>query len=204
MQPTKTLPSGFELRSTLDLSKNKLALVLMNVLGLVSLFVFGWLFLKAATWLRPDASWEPLTSLQIVSLLDVLKIILVMAAETVAVVILHEAAHGIFFWVFSGERPHFGLRGAYAYASAPEWYFPRAQYLVIGLAPLVLLSLGGLGLIALLPDAWIVVLWLFMIFNASGAIGDILTVAWLLLQPADTLAQDVGDAISLYILPAKT
>ncbi|HVN53504.1 MAG TPA: DUF3267 domain-containing protein [Anaerolineaceae bacterium] len=198
MRATKTLPAGYTRKTSLDLSKNKFALVLMNLLGFVSLFAFGWLFLQAAAWLRPDATWNQIAAFQIFSLKDLLNIIVLLIGESAAVVVLHEATHGLFFWIFGGERPRFGLRGAYAFASMPDVFFPRPQYIVIGLAPLVLLSLLGLALIAFVPRDWVFAIWLFLIFNASGAIGDILTVVWLLFQPGDVLVQDLGDAVTLY------
>jgi hypothetical protein len=197
MHATKTLPDGFEAKGTLDLSRNKPALIVMNILAFAALFGFGWLFLRAAIWLRPDIDWGAIQG-EISGLTGLFKIILVLVFETIAIILFHEATHGLFFWIFSRERPHFGLRGTYAFASAPEWYFPRAQYMVIGLAPLVVLSLVGLILIALLPVDWIAYLLLFLIFNASGATGDILTIAWLLTRPKNTLARDVGDAITWY------
>src|SRR6266699_209791 len=73
------------------------------------------------------------------------------------VLILHELTHGLFFWLFTKSRPAFGFKGWYAYAAAPGWYLPRAQFLVVVGAPLTLLSLLGEALLLLVP--WAVVPW---------------------------------------------
>jgi hypothetical protein len=63
-------------------------------------------------------------------------------AASVLIIPLHELVHGLLFWVFTRRRPLFGLRlPFYAFAAAPvDVYLPRNPYLVVALAPLVLLK----------------------------------------------------------------
>jgi hypothetical protein len=102
------------------------------------------------------------------------------------------------FW-FTRTRPVFAFRGYYAYAAAPGWYFPRRQYMLVSLAPLVLLSLLGLVLLAFVPAGWFLTVISFVAFNGSGAIGDLAVFIWLLRQPSTCLAYDVGEAVTLYL-----
>jgi hypothetical protein len=75
---------------------------------------------------------------------------------------------------------------------------PRNQYAVVGLAPLVLMTLAGLALLPVIP-VWAIPSLLFVVVtNAAGAVGDIAVVGWLLLQPRATLVNDIGDAVTLY------
>jgi hypothetical protein len=112
--------------------------------------------------------------------------------------VLHELIHGLFFWLFTRTRPAFGFKGAYAYAAAPGWYIPRSQYIIVGLAPLVLITLGGFALLVVVP-AWLIPALLFVVvMNGAGAVGDIAVVGWLLVQPRATLVHDLGDAVAIY------
>jgi hypothetical protein len=194
MQPTNSLPANYSPVGTLDLSSNKPALIWLNILGTVLFFLFGYLFLRAAFVLRPTdmgAAISVFSSNQLTLILAVLLLTAIMLT-------IHELIHGVFFWVFTKDRPHFGFKWFYAYAAAPDWYLPRNQHLVVGLAPLVLITLAGLALLAIVPATAIPAVLFFMTMNASGAVGDIVTVLWLLTQPPTVLVQDVGDSFTIY------
>ena len=202
MQATKTLPEDYQAYATIALAKNKRLFLFLNLLGLVLFFGFGWLFVQMALLLRPDVA--PLLhvidmtsdgsfflTLPLVWIPSVLVVFLL-------VPVLHEAAHGLFFWLFTRERPRFAYKVVYAYAAAPDWYLPRGPYLLIGLAPLVLLSLLGVALLPALPLLLLPGLIACLVLNAAGAVGDIALVCWLLFQPASLLARDAGDAVTIY------
>lgn len=198
MQATKSLPSGYVSGGTLDLTKDKRALILLNVAGFVLLVLLGPLFYKIALLLRPDVSLSDL-GVTLVGFSDVLLALLAVVVLYAAVIVLHEGAHGIFLWWYSRSRPVFAFRGYYASAAAPGWFFPRNQYIIVGLAPLVLLTVVGFIILLFAPESWFVALITFMVLNASGAIGDMAVVWWLLRQPATGLAFDVGDAVTIYL-----
>jgi hypothetical protein len=199
LSSTRVLPSHYQSIGSLNLSKNIVALILVNLAGVALLLGFGWLFLRLAGWIRPDAAL-PLAGNWAISLNGwrLLGLALGVIAIQVVVIILHEGVHGIFFWIFTRQRPVFAFRGAYAYAAVPGWYIPRGQYLVVGLAPLVALSLVGAGLMAVVPESWILPLVAFMVINAAGAAGDMALAVWLIFCPARTFAQDRGDSVTLY------
>ncbi len=197
MKPTTTLPEDYRLSGTLDLSKNQKAVLLLNLVGLGLFIVFGWLLLRAAIALRPDMAGA-LFSLSVNNALQFVVWLAVLLASTAVMVLLHEGVHGLFFWLTTGARPKFGFRGAYAYACAPDWYLPRGPYLWISLSPLVVLTLLGLALVRVLPLGALPPLLLLMVLNASGAVGDLAVFFWLLGKPAKCLANDRGDAVSLY------
>ncbi len=196
MEPTKRLPPTFLPGPTLDLSSRRLLLV-MNLVGLLLLPLFGWLFLLATAALRPEL--DSLTLEPVVFGLDLVSVLLAL----LLVMVLHELVHGFFFWLFTRERPEFGFKLLYAYAAAPGWYFPRWQFVIVGLAPLVLLSLGGLLLIAVLPFHWMPVIYLAIVTNAAGAVGDLAVVAWLFNRPAHTYVQDEGPRMTLYFASSE-
>lgn len=191
-QAVQTLPPGYQPGGTLDLAKNKVALIGLNIAGLGSFFLFGWVSLRITLALRPD-----LTSFSVGGN-GILWLALGLLAITVVQVVVHELIHGLFFWLFTRERPRFGFKGAYAYAAAPDWYLPRNQHMVVGLAPLVVITLLGFLFVSIVPGWAIPGLLFAIVSNAAGAVGDIAVVTWLLFQPRATLVRDVGDAITLY------
>jgi hypothetical protein len=197
MEPSKTLPSHYVLKGTLDINNNLPVMLLLNLVGLVLLLASGWLVLRAAFWLRP-AEAGPAFSLHIQNGIDGLKLILAVLLITVGMLILHEAIHGLFFWLFTGSRPKFGIGPGYAFAAAPEWYLPRNLYFIVGIAPLVLITLMGLILLAIAPPAWFLSLLALISFNISGAVGDLAVAVWLIKQPPTCLACDSGSSVTLY------
>jgi hypothetical protein len=201
MEPTRQLPSNYRSVGTLDLSKNRWILILMNVLAVGLLFGFGYLFLMIMLRLRPVDGPAGFGG-SIEGPLGILLYLGYIALLYVAVVLLHEAIHGIFFWIFTRSRPHFAFKVWYAYATAPGWYLPRNQYAVVGIAPLVLISSLGILLFLFVPADWLMTVFLLITFNASGAVGDIAVLVWLFTKPKTCLAADQGDAVTLY-LPAN-
>jgi hypothetical protein len=196
MNPTQTLPEGYTHLRRIDLSKEGRLLLALNIAGLALFILFGWLFFALAAAVHPGFSLEFSTAGGLAPLLlAILKLLLVMAAT----LILHELAHGLMFWVFTRRRPRFGLRAAYAYAAAPDWFLPRNRYLWVGLAPLLLLSLVGVAVLPFLPSSWLPLWWFFLVANASGAVGDLYVVGWLLKQPETVLVKDHGDCMDVFI-----
>jgi hypothetical protein len=198
MQSTRTLPDKYVTVGTLDISKNRRAIFILNVFGLVLLFLAGWFFLRVLFWLRPADALQGF-NLRISGFADGMRVISALVFITAAAIILHEAVHGIFFVIYTRSRPVFALKFYYAYASAPGWYLPRNQYLITSLAPLILLSLLGILLLAWLPPVWFLPVLFFCTFNASGAVGDLAVAGWLLKQPVTCYGQDNGDAVTLYV-----
>ncbi|MCB9008869.1 MAG: DUF3267 domain-containing protein [Ardenticatenaceae bacterium] len=191
LQATKILPADFTLFHSLDLTNRKL-IIGMNVTGVLLLFVFGWLFLGMAALLKPQSF---LLELQLLLLMIRLPMVLLII---LLVVVLHELSHALFFGLFSRERPHIGFNLLYAYATAPGWYFTRRQFVLIGLAPVLLISLAGVLAMLWASAALTAYLILALTVNAAGAIGDYIVVMWVLGQPATILLRDEGTAVSAY------
>lgn len=199
MQPQKQLPPHYQPVRVLDLAHNRLALLGLSVGAIAAFFLFGWLALALLAALRPDVTaW----TFQ-VSGANVWSFLLGLIGFLAVTVILHEAVHGLCFWLLTRECPRFAFKGLYAYAAATDWYLPRLHHVAVALAPLVVIT--GLGLLWLLvaPAGVVLSLTLLLVLNASGAVGDLVAVVWLLRQPCTTLVSDRGDAITLY-QPAPT
>ena len=194
--PTKSLPEKFTPVWQFDIHSKK-DLLVVNLLGFV-IFILSWIgFAALAKVLRPEAD----SSSILFSTNDFKKILLwfvTILLVTAIMVVVHEAFHGIFFWLFTRSRPKFAFKGFYAYAAAPDWYIPRWRYVLIGLAPLGGITLLGIMGLAWLP-AWMIVpsLWL-LVLNTSGAVGDLWVVVALLFQRSSIYVKDSGDLIEFF------
>ena len=196
MRATQSLPTNYKEIGVVDIA-NKRTLLLVSLLGLVLMAVFSALFTWVLHLLRPlQFNMEPmnhpfgLESPYIASL----GLILLVAV----MLLLHEMLHGVCFWAFTGSSPRFAFKGYYAYASIPGWYMPRAQYLVSALMPFLFITILGLILLATLPATWFIPLLLLIVSNAAGSVGDLVVAVWLLGKRKGVLAQDRGDAVSLF------
>lgn len=197
MKATQTLPPHYQLFKRLSIRENA-PLFMLNVVSLAMLGIVSVLMLLLLRWLRPaDVAATFTFSIQGTS--NFLVVILTVLVATTAMMVVHEAFHGIFFWYFTGSRPKFGFRGAYAFAAAPDWYVPRTPYLITSLAPLIGITLIGVLLLAVVPVSWIPLLLLVVALNAAGAVGDLWVAWWLVRCPADAFGNDQGDVTSLYV-----
>lgn len=195
---TRTLPADYREHGSISLTKNKKLMLLLNIVGIPWLALCIGFFLILVNLLRP----VPAGGFSIPLGLTAIFLIVGVVVTTILVVTLHELVHGLFYWVFTRERPTFGFKWWYAYAAAPGWYVPRPQFVVVGLAPLVLLTLVGLGVMLLVP--WVLVPYLLwgLIVNAGGAIGDLYMVLRLALAPAGVVIEDWANGITWYV-PCK-
>jgi hypothetical protein len=199
MPVTRTLPANYQKIGTLDVSQNERLLLQLNLVGLLIMGIAGWLIFRFAAWLRPSDLAVALNRLQARTPLAAAVLIAAVVILFIFHIIVHEAIHGVFFWLFTRSRPRFAFRWAYAYAAAPEWYIPRNPFFITTLSPFVLITLAGLLLIALAPPAWVLPTWFVVSMNAGGAVGDLAVGGWLLRLPPTCLAQDRGDAVTLFL-----
>jgi hypothetical protein len=201
MKAVKTLPVGYEPIGTLDFSRNRAALIVVNLIGLALMGLFIWLSVWLLGLIFPGvdvilALWSVAGGMT--GLGGRVLVIVVALAVTLGVGVLHELVHGLFFWVFTRERPTLGAKSLYFYASAPGWYFPRSQHIVVGLSPFVVVTVVGLAVTLLVSPAVAAWLLLAVVANAGGAAGDLMAAVWLLQQPPETFVRDTGLALTIY------
>lgn len=107
-----------------------------------------------------------------------------------AILPVHELLHGVAF-AFWGGRPYYGARLPVAlYCSARQQLFPRNYYLVVGLAPLIVITLAGIIWTLLAPALSAYVL-LAVIGNAAGAAGDLWVARRLQTLPGKVFVEDL-------------
>ena len=129
--------------------------------------------------------------------------IAVMLAASVVTVFFHELIHGLVLRHYK-HRVSYGMETGWllAYAAAFGQFQSRDHALTVALAPLVLITLTTLPLLAV-PNHYVVsVAFSALLTNTSGAVGD-LHLAWQLLHlPRQSLLYDMDPARMLVFLPA--
>lgn len=177
-----------EVRGYHLIAHERIPLRRVTVLGLVSLPLWLMLFTALSTLVGGESSFA--FTFDLVSLLVGLVVL------AVGMPVVHEAIHGLVA-VAVGARPTFGVGPGYAYTTFREPVSRNAYYL-IGLAPLIVISLAGLINMAFfnVRAGWTL---LFLTFNAAGAAGD-LWMAWRLRTlPAQAKIYDLADGYAAYL-----
>lgn len=128
----------------------------------------------------------------------------------IGVFILHELIHGIAIrWV--GHTPRYGAKWAgpvpyVLFATADGAYFRPGEFIVIALAPVVMITLVGMVLMILLPDYMTWFIAVAVVLNGGGAIGDLWMTVVTLRHPPTSLIRDEEDSITIFApqTPAAT
>lgn len=205
MKANTSLPSNYSQYTILEPSKSPKFILMAIVTGIALLLIFGWLFVFLADTLRPtsldgmrlrNGFSTTSTGISFAVSPALLRNIVI---ALVAVLIVHELVHGLFYWLFSSRRPKFGFQGLLPYAAAPIGvYFPRKQFITIGLAPLVLLTTVGLLLLVIAPIALVPLFFFFVASNAAGAAGDLIIAIQLMSFSSDTMIEDNNAGLIIY------
>lgn len=193
----KDLPENYHSAWQFDITRTR-EIIWLNVLGVLLFVLSLWGFNALARAVRPGTAGVGVF-FKTESVAEALWNLAAFLVAVVLMLVIHEAAHGLFFWLFSRSQPKFAFKGYYASASAPGWYFPRWQYILIGLAPLVFITLFGVVGLIWLPQGLLLPTLLILVFNTSGAVGDLWVVGNLLRFPASTYILDSGDASEFFV-----
>ena len=194
-EPIHHLPEDYREVYYLELTTGR-NFVLLNLLALLptalaSVMTTGWILLiwqfrgvpisNSASILQPTPLWG--------------------LVAVVMVILLHEALHGLaIYW--TGHKPRFGVKPnkLVVYTTADKALFRRGEFMVIVLAPLIGISLGGLVLLMLVVDVTgAFFLALAVIINAGSSIGDLWM--WLVVRrySGDALIRDEADCLRVYV-----
>ena len=193
------LPEGYQLKEKWDLSEDRKAKFFLSLASLGLFILFWLLFNGLLRVIRPESNGVVSGfSITFSDPCAMIVSVLVLLFITIGMVFLHEGIHGLFFWLFTGDKPRFGFKVVYAFAGAPDWYITKLPYIWIGIAPVVVITILGLLILLIVPEGWILPILLFMTMNASGASGDIYTIFWLLRKPDNILLNDSGDRVLVF------
>jgi hypothetical protein len=194
MKPTKTLPNSYVHYSNLRPGKYRKGHLLALLIALpLTVGVYS-LFNKLAYLFRVDYSqsptWNPKFNLGvIIGLLFV----------TITVIAAHECTHGLLLWLFTHERPNLGVQFPGVGVEAPDWYIPRNMLMIVGLAPLILLTLLGLVLLFAVSPDLVKTVAIGLTINIAGSYMDIAVVIYAYLLPISSFINPARGYAAIFI-----
>ena len=183
------LPAHYDLYERIDLSSDKKAFKAVCIWSIVALAVMIAYGLMTHSFLVSFdmETWR------------VLFCVVAMAVGLIVYIVLHEAVHGIFIRLFTGDVPTFGidLSKGMAYAGS-TWLFRKWPYIIIALAPVILWGVILSVWLSDIPAHYYWYLYAIQIFNITGAAGDFYVTCRVISMPSDILAKDNGMAMEFY------
>jgi len=178
------LPNAYVKTWEVDLLKNKKMAVLMNVGALIIPIIMIVIFLILSNW-----NFE----------IDVFMTLLILILGLVSTTIIHELIHGLFFKLGTKEKLKFKLSLFFASASVPTAYFRKWHYLIVGLAPFVILDSILIVVCILLKNTeWLFGVYVLLSVHTGGCIGDFFISIKLIGEPKSVLIHDTGTGMTFY------
>ncbi|MEI3605494.1 DUF3267 domain-containing protein [Pseudogracilibacillus sp. SE30717A] len=139
-----------------------------------------------------------------VSLIELLKLIkkmplliLVIPLLILLYLVLHELIHGILMKYFSGISPQYGFSGPFIFAKS-EAVFDKYAYILITLAPMLILGIISVVLSFIIPGTGIWLTIFVWIINLYASRGDLQAIILLKGLPRSYGIKDDGDSIQIY------
>lgn len=178
------LPEGYKEIRRVNLSEDKKTFITINILAFIIFIVMAVL----------GAIINPIT-FTVDSKFMYLLILAVLLY--IIYIIIHEAIHGYFMKKFSGRKAHYGHAWFCAYAGS-DAYFNKKHYIIISLAPVVILGIVLFIINAIVPQSYFWVIYFVQMGNLTGAVGDFCVTYLMIKMPDDTLTQDTGVSMTMY------
>ena len=175
------VPEGYELKYTLDLQKDKKVFLLLNVLSIVIIL--------------PLLLGFGLFDFDQLGTFDLFYIF----PAFLGIIIIHEYIHGFFFHRYSQAKVKYQFHGWAFSASTPGYTYKKKNYLIIGLAPAVILNTALILLSIFLEGPYDLIAYFVFIIHFSGCIGDFYVTALLLKYPSRTYVEDTGTGMKFYV-----
>ena len=187
------LPENYQEVLSWKVTGKPMRLIALNIVGVILFVIFGMIFSSLAFGLGGMPSEGNLR-------LGLGEISLAIVGIVVTLV-LHELTHGLVMQMF-GASPKYGIiwKGLMLYATSPGYAYRRNNYVVIALAPFVFISvLVILGMWILQGTTWVVLLAIYGVVNASGAVGDMWITMIVLRYAATAYVMDERDGIRMFL-----
>lgn len=187
------LPENYQEVLSWKVTGKPMRVIALNIFGVILFILFGMIFSSMAFGLGKMPSEGNFR-------LGLGEMGLAIAGIVVTF-ILHELTHGLVMHMF-GASPKYGIiwKGLMFYATSSGYAYRRNNYVVIALAPFVFISaLVILGMWILQGTAWVALLAICGIVNASGAVGDMWITIIVLRHAATAYIMDERDGIRVFL-----
>lgn len=189
MKIIKEMPKDYKRITTLSLQKDKKASTLVNIISIII----------GIAMLIPMHIVNPITS--VINLSEgmegiMTEIIALVIAMTVYIII-REAIHALFMKILGCKKIKFMFTGLYAFAATDE-LIPMNAFTLIALAPVIILGIILLVCCILIPLPVLWLVYILLVVNVSGVVGDVYNVIKLSKLPKDILIHDNGLSMNIY------
>lgn len=189
MKAYSKLPDAYREILSIDLQKDKKLAVWINVLALIIAVIFA----------VPMHFYIPITTLFDMQQglgAYIMRFVSLLVFQIVYIV-LHELVHGIAMKMCGTKKVKYGFTGLYAFAGSEDYYDKRS-YIVIALAPIVILGIIVAVINMFVPREWFWVVYFTQLTNLSGAAGDMYVTGKFMKLPKDILVRDSGVGMTVY------
>ena len=187
------LPENYQEVLSWKVTGKPIRVIVLNIVGVILFVIFGMIFSSIAIRVGKLPSDGNLQfGLGEMGLA---------IAGIVVTFVLHELTHGLVMQLF-GAKPKYGIiwKGLMLYATSPGYAYRRNNYVVIALAPFLFISaLVVLGMWILQGTAWVALLAICGVVNASGAVGDMWITMIVLRYAATAYVMDERDGIRVFL-----
>lgn len=179
MRAYKTLPLGYELSDEINLETNPKNRKDMSVLSLILMVMTLPLIIFIQT-----------------TFLNILDPLIAIIGFFI-LIIIHETIHGLCFRFYSKEKVHYQFHGFAFSASQKNIFIKKQAYIIIGLAPALVIN-PILILLFILNPTFRLIFFILILLHLSGCAGDFYVVYKLSKKKADTLIEDYGIGMRIY------
>lgn len=180
----KKLPSNYRLIDKLDLKNDK------RIMMKIKIYFFSVIFIMIGA--------SKLLDFPMKNDIGILRNVYITIIAMVVYTVIHELIHGYFFFHFSGTKPKYLIRAPFV-CTGSEAFYNRKQYVLIALAPVVILGVILINMLYFLPKIFFPTLYVITVYNFAGATGDLLQVLKLYKFPINVLIQDNGKETKLFL-----
>ena len=123
---------------------------------------------------------------------------LVTVAMCAVYMVTHELIHGVFLKLFSGVNPKYFARFPFL-CTGSEAYFNKLSFSVVALAPVVIWGIILVVLLAVLPNAYFLSIYIVTALNFAGAAGDYYQVFMISKLSSAAVLQDDGRETKVFL-----
>ena len=198
-ETTRELPDGYGEFAAFDSRTNPLNRRVSYILHFASAIFFVPLFAAVTAAVRPGRTLDPV-NLWAVSVpgLGIIGALALMFFAVVLVINLHMLLHAAAIRYIGGALPQITPRRITVSVSAPEWLLPKKAMIMVTVAPFFVISAVGAILLSMAPAGLLAWIFVHVVANGITTAGDVLTLSWIIVTPADALFRYDGSALIAY------
>lgn len=185
MKSHSKLPLNYELAYSIDLEKDTKMMLLMNIFSVLLMLPFA-LGIYIYVQLVGEFDYT----------FDLTQMLLVFLSFFI-IIFIHELIHGLFFKLGTKEKINYKFHIYAVSASVKGVYFYKKHYLLVGIAPFIIITPILLLAMFLFPTISFPI-YITIALHTAGCIGDFYVFLKVLKYPNDALIEDTGVGMFIY------